>query len=277
MKLTKRVILLFLFIVVAICLLWHFYSDYAEHKQNNIIQKQMDSHIEVLLEKIRDRKNILLTASVLLSGDKSVKLCLKLNQKEKCMQELKTIQEKLGMMSFSKNIKIHIHTKELKSFFRVWDLKNSKNDSLVFFRESLHAIKKSKKEMSGIEIGRFSMLLRGISPVIEKGEYLGSIEVISDFDKITRDFKKRGIDFYVLMDKKYQKIATKVTYSVQKYTTKHIVINNVNSELKNIENIDFKKTGYIKTKNHYITYTPIYDIVGEKIGFYVLKMLRNQN
>ncbi len=48
------------------------------------------------------------------------------------------------------------------------------------------------------------MLMRGISPILDGNEYLGSIEVISDFDKITKDLKKRDIDFYVLMDKKYQ-------------------------------------------------------------------------
>jgi methyl-accepting chemotaxis protein len=201
---------------------------------------------------------------------------LKDKKRDECTEHLQKIQTVFDSISFSENIKIHVHTADLKSFFRVWDLEDIKNDSLMFFRDSLQMIKEHKKELAGIEIGRFSMLMRGISPVLDGDEYLGSIEVISNFDKITKDLKKREIDFYVLMDKKYQQISTKVSYSKEDYVGKYIVINSVNSELNVFREVTFKGTGYKATKNHYVIYTPIYDIAGEKIGFYVLKILKSK-
>lgn len=276
MKLSKGLIIGTIAMVISILILGYFFRDYMIHKQNSMIQQRIDNHLENLLDKIRDRKNIILTASVLLSYDSDVKKCLRDTKRDECKDHLKEIQTKFDSISFSKNIKIHVHTSDLKSFFRVWDFENIKNDSLMFFRDSLQMIKENKKELAGIEIGRFSMLMRGISPILDGDEYLGSIEVISDFDKITKDLKKRDIDFYVLMDKKYQQISTKVSYLKQNYINKYIVINSVNSELNIFSEVVFKGTGYKATKNHYVIYTPIYDIAGEKIGFYVLKILKSK-
>ena len=274
MKLSKGLIIGTIAMVISILILGYFFRDYMIHKQNSMIQQRIDNHLENLLDKIRDRKNIILIASVLLSYDANVKRCLSDNKRDECKEHLKEIQTKFDSITFSKNVKIHVHTADLKSFFRVWDLDNIKNDNLMFFRDSLQMIKDHKKELAGIEIGRFSMLMRGISPILDGNEYLGSIEVISDFDKITKDLKKRDIDFYVLMDKKYQKISTKVSYSNQNYVGRYIVINSVNSELNILNEVIFKGTGYKEIKNHYVIYTPIYDIAGEKIGFYVLKILK---
>ena len=276
MKVNKSLIIATVSIALSIVILGYFSRDYIVHKQNSMIQQRIDNHLENLLDKIRDRKNIILTASVLLSYDSDVKQCLKDQIRDECTEHLKKIQTVFDSISFSKNIKIHVHTSDLKSFFRVWDLNNLENDNLMFFRDSLQMIKENKKELSGIEIGRFSMLMRGISPVLDGGEYLGSIEVISNFEKITKDLKKREIDFYVLMDRKYQQISTKVNYTKQSYVGKYVVINSVNSELNIFSEVVFEGTGYKVIKNHYVIYTPIYDIAGDKIGFYVLKIVKSK-
>ncbi len=143
MKLSKGLIIGTIAIVISILILGYFFRDYMIHKQNSMIQQRIDNHLENLLDKIRDRKNIILIASVLLSYDTDVKRCLRDNKRDECKEHLKEIQTKFDSISFSENVKIHVHTSDLKSFFRVWDLDNIKNDNLMFFRDSLQIIKKS--------------------------------------------------------------------------------------------------------------------------------------
>lgn len=273
MKITKGHTLFVGFLLLSIALLAYFFNDHIRYKQEEIVQKRLDSYLQELHDKLKDRKNIVLTAAMLLSKDTSVKKCLQQDRKEACIEHLKTIQESFNSVAFSKNTMIHVHTADFRSFFRVWDLQNRHNDLLASFRESLQAVKKHKKEASGIEIGRFSMLIRGISPVLDDNKYLGSIEVISDFQNTTEYFKKRGINFYVLMDKKYEHIVKKVDYPASQRAGKYILVNDVNSDLNIFRDINLKGTGYMKKAGHYILYTPIYSMSNDKVGFYVLKIL----
>lgn len=275
MKITKRLGFLLVFLFVSIAVLGYFFNDYLEYKKETIVRQKMDFYLQDLLEKIKERKNIILTASVLLSNDSNVKKCLKEKKRINCLPYLQHVQELFDSITFSQDIKIHVHTSDFKSFFRVWDLTNE-SDSLVAFRESLQNIKETKKSISGIEIGRSSMLIRGISPIIDKKVYLGSIEVISDFEKITKQYKQRNIDFYVLMDKKYEKIAKKVKYPFNSKVDNYVVVNSINSNLSILEGIEFKETGYIQKENQYILYTPIYSLSNDKVGYYVLKILKSK-
>jgi len=276
MKLSKGMLSLSVFLMISIGLFGHFFNDYMKVKAENIVKNRIDDYLQDLLDRIKNRRNILLTAAVILSKDKDVGKCLQKLEETSCVEHLLRIQNSFSKINFAEGMKIHLHTKDFKSFFRVWDV-NDKGDNLSLFRDSLELIKDTKKEVSGIEIGRFSMLIRGISPVItHRDEYLGSIEVMSDFSSITGYFKKSDIDFFVLMYKKYQQVAIKIDYPINRRVGKFIVINSVNSEINSFRDIEFKDTGYKITKNYYVIYTPIYDIMGEKIGFYVLKILKKK-
>lgn len=272
MRLTKGLIFLCVFVVLSVSILGYFFNDHLNYKQESAVQKYLDTHLKDLFEKLKERKNITLTAALLLANNKEIKECLKMKDREKCVTYLKYIQDTFAKISFSQDIKIHVHTQDFRSFFRVWDLENQKNDSLVSFRDSLQSIKESRQPIAGIEIGRFSLLLRGISPIFQEDEYLGSIEVISDFSSITEYYKQKNIDFYVLMDKKYEKIVSKVEYPARKRFDKFIVINNVNSGFNLFRDISFKDTGFVQLENFYIVYTSIYNFSNEKVGFYLLKI-----
>lgn len=270
----SRIITFFftIFSIISLTILIHFFNDYLEYEQESRIKDQMDLHLKELSDKLKDKKSILLTAAVLLSNDSDVKKCLSMNTRENCIGHLKDIQRTFNNLSFSKETKIHVHTKDLKSFFRLWELDKNKNNSLSSFRESLLMVKASKKELSGIEIGRSSMLLRGISPILNDGEYLGSIELISDFNSISKYYWTKGINFYVLMHQRYEDIVNKIDFKREDRLGKYIVVNEINSRLKSLEKINFQGTNYVRKGNFYILFTPIFDIVGREIGFYVLRI-----
>lgn len=272
MRLTKGLTALFALLFIGVCVFGYFFNDYLHYKQESLVQKHLDGYLKDLFEQLKERKNIVLTAAILLSSNKEVEECLEEMDRSKCVQYLKHVQKSFEQNSFSQDINIHIHTKDFKSFFRVWDLQNTKHDSLASFRESLQSVKESKFPVSGIEIGRYSLLIRGIVPILDGQNYVGSIEVISNFNNITEYFKRKNVDFFVLMDKKYEKIASMVDYPVSKRFDRYIVVNKVNSSFNLLRDIDFKDTGFIEKEGYYLVYTPIYSFSNDKVGFYVLKI-----
>jgi hypothetical protein len=272
MRLNKGLMFLFGFAFLSISVLGYFFNDYLNYKQESIVQKHLDMQLKELLEKLKERQSLVSTAAMLLANNQEVKECLKSNDKAKCEEYLKQIQDKFDTISFSQNIKIHIHTKDFRSFFRVWDLDHSKNDSLVSFRESLQKVKQEKKPIWGVEVGRYSLLIRGIAPIFEADEYLGSIEVISDFESMTEYFKQKDIDFFVLMDKKYEKIASMVEYPTRKRFNHFVIVNSVNSGLDSLRSLELQETSFVQTNGFYLVYTPIYDLSNNKVGFYLLKI-----
>jgi len=277
-KIENKITIIFstLFVLLTLSVLVYFFNDYLNYENESKVKAQMDLYLKDLTGKIKDKRDIVLTAAVLLAKDNDVQACLSKKSRINCTGHLKKVQMTFNNLSFSKNIKIHVHTKDLKSFFRLWELGENKNDSLSSFRESLLLVKDTKKELSGVEIGRSSMLLRGISPVLDKDEYLGSIEVITDFNSIASSYRKIGINFYVLMHKRYRDIVNKVSFGKDNKVGDFLVINELNSRVNSLENINFKGTNYIKKENFYILYTPVFDITGNEIGYYVLKINQNK-
>jgi hypothetical protein len=277
-KIKNKVTIIFstLFVLLTLSVLVYFFNDHLNYENESKVKAQMDLYLKDLTGKIKDKRDIVLTAAVLLAKDNDVKACLAKKSRINCTGHLNNVQEIFNNLSFSKNIKIHVHTKDLKSFFRLWELGENKNDSLSSFRESLLMVKDTKKELSGVEIGRSSMLLRGISPVLDKDEYLGSIEVITDFNSISSAYRKIGINFYVIMHKRYKDIVNKVSFGKDNKVGDFLVINDLNSRINPLENIKFKGTNYIKKENYYILYTPVFDITGHEVGYYILKINENK-
>ena len=92
--------------------------------------------------------------------------------------------------------RLHFHTKNFRSLARVWregwqieagGRKVDVSDDLAEFRNTLKAVKKNRERVTGIEIGREGLVLRGICPVLaDNAEYLGSVEYLLPFSEILK-------------------------------------------------------------------------------------------
>ena len=89
--------------------------------------------------------------------------------KEEMGKTTKFIEETTGSPG-----KIHFHYPPAKSFFRSWT--DKKGDDLSSFRFTLLEISKTHKAVKGIEIGRGGFVIRGIVPIMDDNQYLGSVE-----------------------------------------------------------------------------------------------------
>lgn len=122
---------------------------------------------------------------------------------------LKQLQHAYRTETEFSDLKIHVHTADLKSFIRVW-APNKFGDDLSSFRKTLVALKQQQKPFAAIEVGRAGLTLRGLSPVKDlQGRYLGSVEVLESFDHLIRyaaqTYKYQTV---VLMNKELLSIAS---------------------------------------------------------------------
>lgn len=91
--------------------------------------------------------------------------------------------ERLNVEDF----RIHFHLPPAKSFLRIWRKPGQKDggDDLSSFRKTVLAVNRTRKPVSGIEVGRGGFVIRGIVPVVsEAGEHLGSVEAYFHFNKL---------------------------------------------------------------------------------------------
>jgi hypothetical protein len=251
-------------------LLLFLYQKSMAYEEEEALQKQMDSLLLTLHNKIKETTTISLASSVVLAKNPYVIACLKEQKKEPCLDYLIDIKNTLALANVFENARFHLHTKTFKSFMRLWDYDNTHHDDLSAFRHVLEKIKATKHPIDGVEIGRHGMFLRAIVPVMEKNEYLGTFETVVDFKALSDYFTKDGVMFYVLMKKEYCAIANAVVYDEKLMLDNYTIVNQPINGLHFIKEVNFQGTGYIKKGDNYVLYTPIMDINGENVGFFVL-------
>lgn len=72
------------------------------------------------------------------------------------------------------DFKIHFHKPPAISFYRSWTKK--RGDDLSTFRKTILEVYKTKKPLKGIEAGVGGFAIRGIVPIMDGQNYLGSVE-----------------------------------------------------------------------------------------------------
>jgi methyl-accepting chemotaxis protein len=142
-------------------------------QQTNYLKKYFDL-------KFHTKEQVGITNAITLSEDSTIKKALISNNRELAIKELKNVSLLLKKYTDFKNVKIHIHTNDIHSFVRLWRL-DKFGDDLSKFRKSLLLVKKTKKPIVGVEIGRAGLVLRGIAPILDKNRYLGFIEFSSSW------------------------------------------------------------------------------------------------
>jgi len=247
------------------------YNKSISYEEEETLKKQMDSLLLTLHNKIAETTKVSLASSVILAKSPQVIACLSEQKRENCLQYLLEIKNSMAQATIFENTMLHLHTKDFMSFLRLWDYQNqNSNDDLSTFRHALEKIKQSKQPIQGIEIGRHGMFMRAIAPVFGKGDYVGTIETVVDFNDLNAYFKKDGVELYVLMKKEYLPIANAIEYNEKLMLDNYAIVNQEVNGLNFIKEINFQGTGYLKRGDYYVLYTPIVDINGEHIGFFVL-------
>jgi len=166
-----------------------------------------------------------------------------------------------------KDVKVHVHDRNVTSFVRMWRL-DKFGDDLSSFRKTIVAVKNTRKPLSGIEVGRAGLVLRGLSPVIQQGEYLGSVELFQDLESIVLDGKQEGIDVAVLMNRNMMGVA-KFLQEQPALNDDFVLASRTQSLnqafFEELKNSDITKSG--STANFFYASSPIKDFSGQVVAY----------
>lgn len=112
----------------------------------------------------------------------SIHMAMKKKDKTALLNLIKPLNDLINHYSkFSYHI--HFHEPGSISFLRVW--RPDKNgDALAGFRMTLNEVQKTKKPVHGIEAGRGGLVVRGLAPILDGDQLLGSVEVYCNINQI---------------------------------------------------------------------------------------------
>lgn len=238
-----------------------------EQKSRADMIKQMKLYVQQGLE---EKKQIGLTNAINLSLNTLVKQALKKNDREMLYEYLNKLSTQFAQNTNYKNIKIHIHDKDVKSFVRHW--KPTKfGDDLSSFRDSLNHVKSHRHPISVIEPGRAGMLIRGVAPILEGEEYLGSVEFIQGFNSVVLNAKKDNdfsLLFFTYASERIKRFDSKTPKVGDMFLSQKLFNTNrtLFSALSDLDSRKIYESEFFLRQGYFITAIPLFDILNKEIG-----------
>ena len=267
---TKIHVPLILSIVLGILIVMVNYVYSIDDMKENIYTSQSKDLSSVYRESMKAKENIGLTNAINLSKNYDVVKALKEHNRSIAIDGLKSLSHEFKEYTNYKNVKVHIHDANLHSFLRTWKPEKF-GDDLSGFRKTIVTIKNTKKPIVAIELGRAGLVLRGLAPIMENGEYLGSVEFMQGLNSIVKDARTiNNYDIVILMKNEFLSTATALENAkkIANYTlaVKPNVINNdFFNDLKNIDIANVKS--YQITSKYLVVSQEIRDFSGEVVAY----------
>jgi len=235
--------------------------------EDDVFTQEKEKLVDFYAQKFQAKKDVAISNAINVAQNFYVVSSLKKNDRQIAINGLKTIINDFKTNTKFKNIKIHIHDKNIFSFLRLWK-PDKYGDDLKGFRKTIVEVKNTQKPLAAIEIGRAGLVLRGLSPIIENGQYLGSVEFMQGLNSIIRDGKKKDINVVILMKKEYMSIATQLKNKPELNHDFVLASKKVDLEqafFDDLKGQDISKAGV--TDNYYFTSTPIKDFKGNIVAY----------
>jgi len=223
-------------------------------------------------EKLNTKFQISITNSIEIAQNKFVIDGLKSNDKGALKAELKNLTQSIKDSSDYKNVQIHVHTADIKSFIRSWNDKSG--DDLSSFRHMIHTVKNDKKAVYGIEVGKTGLAIRGIAPIYndENKEYIGSVEFIQSFESIVKSMKAQmDASVLIAMDTSLLEIASGLKEAPRILNNKFVLAQKEENMDKTLaaELAKMEEKGdsvYFNTENYFVTSITLSDYKNNPVG-----------
>ncbi|MEA2018265.1 MAG: cache domain-containing protein, partial [Campylobacterota bacterium] len=264
----KLIIVAVIFLIVAFGIALYIVdgikSDVFENAKNNLTM--------MVNERVSGKQVAGITNAVSISQNSAIRKALETNNRDLAIKALAGVSGGMKNGTPFKNIKVHVHDKNVHSFLRNW--KPTKfGDDLTSFRATVVKVKETQKPLSAIEIGRAGLVMRGLAPIFsEDKSYLGSLEFIMGFNSIVKSFQKQHEYLLVLMDEKYKRgnALTAETKIQNYYISQKAIDKKFKSYASKINFGKLKSDGTYMDDMFFYTFVPIKDIKGTTIGMYLV-------
>ncbi len=259
-------------IILSLLISFLIFDFYKKEAKNEIYQTTVSQLKLRLQTNIKNKKDVGISNALSIANDNRIKKALEDNNRELAILSLNTISDRMKRHTPFKNVKVHIHTKDNKSFLRAWKV-NKYGDDLSSFRYSVVKVNNTKTPVNTMELGKAGLSLRTVVPIDDKnGEHLGSLEFIQGLNSVAKNFDKHNDAFLLLMDldknrvKLFDKKNTLKNYSIsQKFIN--------NKFLEDAKNIDLKllfKNDFFISNNYFYTYEKVKDFRNDELGLYLI-------
>ena len=248
----------------------HFINNNIKDDRINLRKNMLSNLIK---EKLAKKRDVAITNAVGFSANTILIDSIVANDRKLVLDSLTKIGNVYKKNTNFKGIKVHLHTKDVKSFVRSWK-PNSYNDDLSSFRHSIVDVKNTKKAKVVFELGKSGMFIRGITPLFKNEEYIGSLEFMQGVGSINRDFAKTKKEYMMVLNSDSLKVAKKVANN-QKFG-KYYLSNpkwfrsNTVEIMKKIDINRLIKDGYYLDKNYFAVSMPLIDYKGDTVGYHLL-------
>lgn len=236
-------------------------------------QREIHYNTKLYLDnELVSKKNIGLTNAINIANNMYVIDALVSHNREVAIDALGSLSKVYKENTPFKNIKIHIHTADVKSFLRNWSPEKF-GDNLSSFRHTINEVKATQKPLVAVEAGRAGLSIRGVAPIIHDGQYIGSVEFMQGFNSVVKAARKDiGAEVVYLMDKKVLK-----TFNQDMPTIGEFVLSQNKSatnmpffeSLKGLDISAIYTEGYRVVGDYFLMAEPIKDFEDKTVGYVV--------
>ena len=185
-------------------------EEFVQTKQSeyfNTSTAELNTKINTLIREKQARQLAILQELI---SDKKISQAVK-NKKFDAL-EYEYIFKKLSFYGDESNSWIQFIDNKGISLWRSWDSKTG--DNLAKIRSDAASMLRSPGISSNISVGKYDMTFKTMIPVYDdQSVFIGSIELISNFDSIANELKNMGYKPLVLVDKSYKQ---QLVYPVSK-------------------------------------------------------------
>lgn len=275
LKTYKSILVLFIIVIITLLFFLKKYNDILEQDQIDIL---VSKNVEIITNEISNQKKHALSLSILLSQNQDIITLLQNNKPKKLQNELNTILQTISSYTDLNNIQIQVHTKELKVFVRSWENKDS-GLALSSFRKGLVKVKQTKQPYVSNELGK-RLNIKAIAPIFdEEKNYIGSLEVITDYMELKKRLGLIDIQILPLLDGKFLDIA-KYHQNNKKLHNFVLIEKEYDQKLYDLlyshPKLLLAKDFYHQLDNNIITLIPIGEFNGTNVG-YIVAIFNKEN
>jgi len=268
-SLIKKLIMISSIVTVIIVCTAFLYNKFVQNKlKSAAITQRMETLSSIISEQVKKKEDATFLAAILMAENGTVVKALNENDRELGMARLEQFLDSMKFTDY-KNVKIHLITKDLKSFIRNWAPDKFGDD--ISFREILNKVKNEQKQITEHYIGKDGYSISNFAPITKDGQFFGIIEVKTGTGSIARDVKSMNMKFITLINK---------DLIVEKNDSLMIIDNFfVNSkwfpdEIKEwAKTLDYKTLlaeKHLITKDYFIVFSPVKNFNNKEIGINVI-------
>jgi len=269
----KKISILFLSVAIVVI---SFMLFITKQMANDIEQETLvkaSTNLQGITTQYMDEKfAISLTNAIAIASNGDLKKALINNDRNRAIKALKTLSTTYKKNTPYKNIKIHVHTADVKSFVRTWNLEKY-GDDLTGFRHTINALKAKQKALVAVEVGKAGLVVRGLAPVMYKGKYVGSVEFMQGFNSVIKSLSKKNTPMLVLMNEKLSKSKIDVNTKLQNYVIsqkENVVDTSFKIAMKSLDFKRLKKEGTLIHNGYFVTSITIKDFKSNHVGMYLV-------